>query len=114
MVGPIAMVQGMERAAREALGRLVSSHYPILDLYYCLFSASVNVRLWELGEYQGQETTLPHLIDPGWIKGYLARTTVSIGQDRLKVWATVDLAKVRRSIIPDDVCANVYCVYSDL
>jgi hypothetical protein len=82
-------------------------------VYYYLSSASVNVHLWELGEYQGQETNLPHLIDPGWIKGYLAHTTVLIGQDRLKVWAMVDLAKVHHSKLPNNVYANVYWVYSD-
>ena len=59
-------------------------------------SHTVGVRLWELGEYQGVNVhTLPALIDPDWIKGQLALTTVSIGENRAKVWATVDLAKVR-------------------
>ena len=58
-------------------------------------SQSVNVRLWELAEYIGPEAGVPHLVDPAWIKGQLALTTVSIGRDKTKVWATVDLAKVR-------------------
>ena len=57
-------------------------------------SEAVNVRLWELGEYRDHDARLPHLIDPRWINGQLARTTVSIGSTRTKVWATVDLAKV--------------------
>ena len=48
-----------------------------------------------LGEYQERDADFPVLIDPGWIKGQLAMTTVSIGQSRTKVWATIDLAKVR-------------------
>jgi len=58
-------------------------------------SKALNVRLWELGEYRDHDAYLPPLIDPRWIKGQLARTTVSIGPSRTKVWATVDLAKVR-------------------
>ena len=61
-------------------------------------SKAVNVRLWELGEYQDHDARLPHLIDPHWINRQLARTTVSIGSTRTKVWATVDLAKVRELI----------------
>jgi hypothetical protein len=57
-------------------------------------SRRVQVRLWELGEYLGPETGVPRLIDPAWIKGQLALTTVFIGQEKAKVWATVDLAKV--------------------
>ena len=62
-------------------------------------SIAVNVHLWELGEYQDVEARLPALIDPDWIQGQLALTTVSIGRTKTKVWATVDLAKV---------CANFF------
>jgi hypothetical protein len=58
-------------------------------------SAEVGVCLWELGEYRVPDTHFPALINPEWIAGQLALTTVSIGQDRAKVWATVELAKVR-------------------
>jgi hypothetical protein len=57
-------------------------------------SQSVQVRLWELGEYLGPETGFPSLIDPVWIKGQLVLTTVTLGRERVKAWATVDLAKV--------------------
>jgi hypothetical protein len=57
-------------------------------------SQSVNVRLWKLGEYLSPETGVPSLIDPAWIKGQLALTTVSIGCNKMKLWAIVDLAKV--------------------
>src|SRR6266849_2557517 len=60
--------------------------------YHLTSSAEVNVHLWELKEYQAQNEDFPAFIDPGWIKGHLAMTTVSIGQRKL--WATVDLAKV--------------------
>ena len=58
----------------------------------------MNVRLWELGEYFGPEGQLPTLIDPDWIQGHLALTMVTLGRDRTKVWATVDLEKVRISV----------------
>jgi hypothetical protein len=61
-------------------------------------SKAVNVCLWELGEYQDHDAQLLHLIHPRWINGQLARTMVSIGSTRTKVWATVDLAKVRELI----------------
>jgi hypothetical protein len=54
----------------------------------------VNVHLWELGEYRDYDVYYPALIDPDWINGQLAFTTVSIGENRAKVWASVDLAKV--------------------
>jgi hypothetical protein len=60
----------------------------------------VNVHLWELAEYQDQDAGLPAFIDPEWIKGQVAMTTVSIGENRTKVWATVDLAKVRILYMP--------------
>jgi hypothetical protein len=63
-------------------------------------SAEVNVHLWELAEYQDQDAGLPAFIDPEWIKGQVAMTTVSIGENRTKVWATVDLAKVRILYMP--------------
>jgi hypothetical protein len=58
-------------------------------------SATVNVRLWELGEYRNYDASYPALIDPDWINGQLALTTVCIGKDKSKAWATVNLAKVR-------------------
>jgi hypothetical protein len=58
-------------------------------------SSAVDVRLWELGEYQDRDSQLPLLIDPDWIIGQLAMTTVSVGEDKIKVWASIDLAKVR-------------------
>ena len=47
--------------------------------------------------------SLPSLIDPCWINSQLALTTVSIGQNKMKVWATIDLAKVRDSNMVGDV-----------
>ena len=84
------------------MGRFVStwptqSYCAWISDYYNTLSQSVHVRLWELGEYQRPETGIPGLIDPCWIKGQLALTTISIGRDKAKVWATVDLAKVCHS-----------------
>jgi hypothetical protein len=62
--------------------------------WWFLCSASVNVRLWRLGEYRNNDTQLPHLIDPDWIISQLGMTVVSIGHKRTKGWATIDLAKV--------------------
>jgi hypothetical protein len=70
-------------------------------------SCAVNVQLWELGEYRNHDTSLPSLIDPCWINSQLALTTVSIGQNKMKVWATIDLAKVRDSNIVGDVCTYI-------
>ena len=64
------------------------------DRLYISPSAQVNVRLWELEEYRDHNAQYPALIAPEWINGQLARTTVSIGENRAKVWATIDLAKV--------------------
>jgi len=61
------------------------------------------VRLWQLGEYQTQESQLPSLIDLDWICNLVALTVVSVGEDGHKVWAMVDLAKVRSVTI-------LYCV----
>ncbi|KIJ11914.1 hypothetical protein PAXINDRAFT_15245 [Paxillus involutus ATCC 200175] len=55
--------------------------------------AAMNVRLWEIEEYHDKDTQLPALISPQWICGHLALKTVSIGANRIKVWATIDLAK---------------------
>ncbi|KAG9317973.1 hypothetical protein JVU11DRAFT_29 [Chiua virens] len=61
---------------------------------------SVGVRLWELEEYETQDTQLPSLIPPGWIGGQLALKTIVIGGSaRSKVWATISLAKVRHHLI---------------
>lgn len=54
----------------------------------------MDVRLWELGEYLDRDTQLPHLIDPDWVTGQLAMMTVSIGESKTKVWATIDISKV--------------------
>lgn len=62
-------------------------------------SYSADLRLWKLGEYTSQETQLPHLIDPDWIFCQLGMTTVSIGEDKTKIWATVDLSKVCLQLI---------------
>lgn len=40
-----------------------------------------------------KDTQLPGLIDLDWIHGHLARTTVSVGPDRVKVWVTINLAQ---------------------
>lgn len=71
-------------------------------------SADVNVRLWDLGEYQGQDAGLPAFIDLDWFKGQVAITTVSIGQSRTKVWATVDLTKVRILRMTDELISNMH------
>jgi len=52
-------------------------------------SASVDTHLWELGEYIDEDTQLPTFIDLDWITGRLAMTTVSLGDARTKVWATI-------------------------
>ena len=83
---------------REHMGHIVSLAFPIIHLcpeYPPVCSAEVGVCLWELGEYRVPDTHFPGLINPEWIAGQLALTTVSIGKDRVKVWATVELAKVR-------------------
>lgn len=82
------------------MGQLVSLDYPRIPLYpeyVPVCSAEVGVRLWELGEYQTPDTHIPGLINPEWIAGQLALTMVTLGKDRVKVWATVELAKVRGS-----------------
>jgi len=56
-----------------------------------------------LGEYNDH---LPAFIDPDWIKGQLAMATVSVGQNKTKVWATIDLAKVRTFYIASDLIYN--------
>ena len=91
-----AMVQTVVGGTRPNMGQIVSLRAPFVDnSIISRPSADVNVRLWDLGEYQGQEAGFPAFIDPDWIKGHLAMTTVSIGQSRTKVWATIGLAKVR-------------------
>jgi len=66
-------------------------------------SAHVNVCLWALEEYQGQDADFSAFINPEWINGHLTMTMVSIGQNRTKVWATVGLAKVRILHIATDL-----------
>lgn len=41
-----------------------------------------------------QDTQLPQLIDLDWLRCLLGMTVISIGKERRKVWATVDLSKV--------------------
>src|SRR6266851_2926974 len=74
-------------------------------------SCSVNVQLWALGEYQNHAVSLPLLIDPCWINSQLALTTVLIGQNRTKVWATIDLVKVCDSNMVGDVHTSTYIIY---
>jgi len=62
-----------------------------------ILSHLINVRLWEIEEYEVHNADFPALIDPEWIQGQLALTTVSIGHSKTKVWATINLAKVRTS-----------------
>ena len=71
--------------------------------YLGVLSKSVHVRLWELGEYQSPRSGVVDIINPVWIKGQLALSTVSIGCNKAKVWATVDLAKVRCMDVIHDV-----------
>jgi hypothetical protein len=59
------------------------------------FSERANVHLWVLGEYYDRDTQLPLLIDPDWIVGQLGMTTVSLGDNRIKVWASIEISKVR-------------------
>jgi hypothetical protein len=61
----------------------------------------VDVRLWKIAEYHDQESRLPGLIDPEWIHGHVALTTVSLFEGDQKAWATIDLAKVSLSFIFD-------------
>ena len=70
------------------------SHLNYISLALTAWSPALGVRLWELGEYQTLESQLPSLVDLDWIGNLLALTVVSVGEDRRKVWATVDLAKV--------------------
>jgi hypothetical protein len=57
-------------------------------------SESVNVHLWELGQYISQDSHLPQLIDLNWLQSLLGMAVVSVGEERRKVWATIDLSKV--------------------
>ncbi|KAG1790943.1 uncharacterized protein HD556DRAFT_1445718 [Suillus plorans] len=66
------------------------------------FAESVSVQLWTLGEYLEDEVQLPRLIDPDWINGQLAMTTVSVSVEKTKVWATINLAKVRQRLLEQD------------
>ena len=70
------------------------SYLNCISLALTVWSPALGVRLWELGEYQTLESQLPSLVDLDWISNLLALTVVSVGEDRRKVWATVDLAKV--------------------
>ena len=82
------------------MGHLVSLilSFPMVCLcpeYLPVCSTEVGVYLQELGEHRVPDTLFPGLINPEWIAGQLVLTMVSIGQNRVKVWATVELAKVR-------------------
>jgi len=91
------MVQTMVWGKRPHMGQVVSSHLPFIDNSFISLShpsTEVNVCLWDLGEYQEQHADFPTFINPDWIKGHLVITMVSIGQNRTKLWATVDLVKV--------------------
>ncbi|KAI0282680.1 hypothetical protein BC826DRAFT_974159 [Russula brevipes] len=58
----------------------------------------VDVRLWEIAEYQQNNNLhFPALFDPHWIQGQIALTTVAVGRERTKVWATIDLKKLVQS-----------------
>ncbi len=57
-------------------------------------SAEVDVHLWEIAEYQGLGADLSAFIDPDWITRQVGITTISIGENGTKVWATMDLVKV--------------------
>ena len=82
---------------------LPSSNKLLLPDHLHVSSHAVNIQLWELGEYWNHNTSLPSLIDPCWINNQLALTTVSICQNKTKVWATIDLAKVCDSNMVGDV-----------
>lgn len=69
-------------------------------------STIVNVYLWKLEEYQNYNISYLTLIDSNWINRQLALTTVSIGENKSKVWATVDLAKVSTLYITCNKYAN--------
>ncbi|KAG1732954.1 hypothetical protein EDB19DRAFT_1831114 [Suillus lakei] len=56
--------------------------------------AHADVHLWVLGEYCDHDTQLPLLIDPDWIVRQLGMTTVSLGDSRTKVWASIEIVKV--------------------
>ena len=55
----------------------------------------VGVHFWNLDEYLGPDTLIPTLVDPSWIHTHLSLKTISVGTDRKKVWATINLVKVR-------------------
>lgn len=59
-----------------------------------LSSSAASVNRWELEEYVGEDTQLLMLVPLTWISGQLVLKTVSIGSERTKIWATIDLAKV--------------------
>ena len=82
---------------RPDLGQDVSPITPTIFLpVNCRLSSSteVDVHLWEIAEYQGLGADLPAFIDPDWITRQVGITTISIGENGTKVWATVDLVKV--------------------
>lgn len=54
----------------------------------------ISVFVWELGEYWDCDCQLLLLIEPDWIVSQLGMTTISIGENNTKVWATINLSKV--------------------
>lgn len=72
----------------------------------------MSVRLWTLGEYLEDEVQLPRLIDPDWINGQLAMTTVSVSVEKTKVWATINLAKVRQRLLEQDKLTGSCIIHS--
>lgn len=71
------------------------------------------MRLWELGEYRDRDTQLPPLINPDWIVGQLAMTTVSLGASRTKVWASIEIIKVSVFLGLCSTQSNIWLQYSN-
>lgn len=89
------MVQAMEGWAREYLGYVASTLCMVFyGDYWWLFSSAVNINLWEMKEYVGEDTQLLMLVRLTWISAQLILKTVSISSERTKVWVTIELAKV--------------------
>jgi len=93
-----AMVQAMDRKTRRNLGDFVGGRlFGCLGWWLC-YSRSANVQLWEPDGYLTEDTQLLKLICPGWIKGHLALNLVTVGEGRVKVWVTIDMAKVCQTV----------------
>jgi len=65
--------------------RLVSSL-----ILLTISSASRNVRLWNMGEYD-ENNRLPSLVPITLFKGLLGLSVATVGRANLKVWATISL-----------------------